>query len=137
MTLHQCTNIFRIECSTQNKVLLQHKAEIALLELLLHVHDLLKAMSLGFQPVVATTCLGVTHALFSRRTFDLCIVDEASQVLQPACLGPVLKSGRFVLVGDPLQLPPVVQSKAARSVSVCMCVCACHLLSFGLSSEAK
>ena len=31
-------------------------------------------------PVVATTCLGLKHAAVARRTFDYCIVDEASQV---------------------------------------------------------
>jgi len=68
----------------------------------------------SLQSVVVTTCLGTNHAVFSRRVFDVCIVDEASQVLQPACLGPLLASRRFVLVGDPLQLPPVVQSREAR-----------------------
>ena len=31
-------------------------------------------------PVVATTCLGLKHAAIAGRTFDYCIVDEASQV---------------------------------------------------------
>ena len=31
-------------------------------------------------PVVATTCLGLKHAAIAKRTFDYCIVDEASQV---------------------------------------------------------
>ncbi len=64
--------------------------------------------------VVATTCLGTKHVLFEHRTFDVCIVDEASQVLQPTCLGPLFCSRKFVLVGDPLQLAPVVQSTDAR-----------------------
>lgn len=67
------------------------------------------------QLVVATTCLGVgSHPIFTHRRFDICIVDEASQVLQPACLGPLFVSRKFVLVGDPLQLPPVVESREAR-----------------------
>jgi DNA replication ATP-dependent helicase Dna2 len=33
--------------------------------------------------VVGVTCLGVTHPLFSKRTFDVCIVDEASQITLP------------------------------------------------------
>ena len=64
--------------------------------------------------MVATTCLGTNHAVFARRTFDFCIIDEASQVLQPACFGPLLCAEKFVLVGDPLQLPPVVQSGQAK-----------------------
>ncbi|CAB1312952.1 unnamed protein product, partial [Coregonus sp. 'balchen'] len=37
--------------------------------------------------VVATTCMGVKHPIFSRRRFDFCIVDEASQISQPVSLG--------------------------------------------------
>jgi superfamily I DNA and/or RNA helicase len=68
------------------------------------------------QKVVATTALGMNHPVFTQRRFDVCIVDEASQILQPASLGPLFHADRFVLVGDPKQLPPVVQSREARSV---------------------
>jgi len=65
---------------------------------------------------VATTCLGVSNtALFSRRTFDVCIIDEASQVSLVSSLNPLFHAHRFVLVGDDKQLPPVVQSLEARS----------------------
>ena len=68
---------------------------------------------------MATTCLGVSSsALFSRRTFDVCIVDEASQVSLLASLNPLFHSRRFVLVGDDKQLPPVVHCRQARSVTV-------------------
>ncbi|KFY38772.1 hypothetical protein V495_06389 [Pseudogymnoascus sp. VKM F-4514 (FW-929)] len=66
-------------------------------------------------PVVATTCLGVNHAIFSERTFDYCIVDEASQITLPVCLGPIRMARTFVLVGDHNQLPPLVQNEAART----------------------
>ena len=64
-------------------------------------------------PVVATTCLGLNHALFNQRTFDYCIVDEASQVTLPVCLGPIRMANTFILVGDHFQLPPLVQNKDA------------------------
>lgn len=67
---------------------------------------------------MATSCLGINHPVFTQRQFDVCIVDEASQVLQPACLGPLFTSKRFVLVGDPKQLPPVVQSKESRALGM-------------------
>ena len=66
------------------------------------------------QSVVATTCLGVNHALFSQRSFDYCIVDEASQITQPVCIGPLRRARVFILVGDHYQLPPLVQSVEAR-----------------------
>ncbi|GKT65963.1 DNA replication ATP-dependent helicase DNA2 [Colletotrichum tofieldiae] len=65
-------------------------------------------------PIVATTCLGVGHALFNERTFDYCIVDEASQITLPICLGPIRMAKTFVLVGDHNQLPPLVQNEEAR-----------------------
>lgn len=63
--------------------------------------------------IVATTCLGTNHPLFKRRVFDVCIVDEASQITLPTSLGPLLHARKFVLVGDHFQLPPLVQNKAA------------------------
>lgn len=64
--------------------------------------------------VVATTCLGVNHQLFNRRVFDYCIVDEASQITLPVCLGPIRMARTFVLVGDHYQLPPLVQNREAQ-----------------------
>ncbi|KAI9801004.1 MAG: hypothetical protein M1825_003538 [Sarcosagium campestre] len=64
--------------------------------------------------VVATTCLGVNHAVFRERIFDYCIVDEASQITLPVCLGPIRMAQKFVLVGDHNQLPPLVQNSEAR-----------------------
>ncbi|XP_041123508.1 DNA replication ATP-dependent helicase/nuclease DNA2 [Polyodon spathula] len=68
--------------------------------------------------VVATTCMGVKHPIFSRRRFDFCIVDEASQISQPICLGPLFFADRFVLVGDHQQLPPIVQNTEARALGM-------------------
>lgn len=63
-------------------------------------------------PVVATTCLGISHAVFvHRRKFDMVVVDEASQILQPICAGPIgMAEASFVLVGDHYQLPPLMRS---------------------------
>jgi DNA replication ATP-dependent helicase Dna2 len=58
--------------------------------------------------VVATTALSIDHPLFLRRKFDYCIVDEASQITLPTCLGPLRFADTFVLVGDHNQLPPLV-----------------------------
>ncbi|KAM9409213.1 DNA replication ATP-dependent helicase/nuclease DNA2 [Pholidichthys leucotaenia] len=68
--------------------------------------------------VVATTCMGIKHPIFTRRRFDFCIVDEASQISQPVCLGPLFYAKRFVLVGDHQQLPPIVQNQEARSLGM-------------------
>ncbi|KAJ5899126.1 Dna2/Cas4 domain of unknown function DUF83, partial [Penicillium taxi] len=65
--------------------------------------------------VVATTCLGINHDIFNRRIFDYCIVDEASQITLPVCLGPVRMARTFILVGDHYQLPPLVQNREAQA----------------------
>ncbi|OTA00856.1 hypothetical protein A9Z42_0011550 [Trichoderma parareesei] len=65
-------------------------------------------------PIVATTCLGINHQVFLERSFDYCIVDEASQITLPICAGPIRLANTFVLVGDHNQLPPVVRNEEAR-----------------------
>lgn len=65
-------------------------------------------------PIVATTCLGINHALFRERNFDYCIVDEASQITLPVCVGPIRLAKTFILVGDHNQLPPLVRNEEAR-----------------------
>ena len=59
--------------------------------------------------IVASTCLGVRNFLFSCNLieFDLCIIDEASQLTEPVCIGPLKYANSFLLVGDHYQLPPV------------------------------
>lgn len=64
--------------------------------------------------VVATTCLSINHGIFNHRVFDYCIVDEASQITLPVCLGPIRFAHTFILVGDHYQLPPLVQNKEAQ-----------------------
>lgn len=66
--------------------------------------------------VVATTCLNIHDTLLSLRSkdFDYVILDEASQLSLPICVGPLKFAERFVLVGDHYQLPPLVKNDAAR-----------------------
>jgi DNA replication ATP-dependent helicase Dna2 len=45
--------------------------------------------------------------------FDLVIIDEATQSTIPATLGAVSFGKRFVLIGDPNQLPPIAQAMDA------------------------
>lgn len=70
--------------------------------------------------------------MFRRRQFDYCIVDEASQLTLPVCLGPLRYAKVFVLVGDHYQLPPLVRPHSHFTTSsfpfyffiylyVCMC----------------
>jgi DNA replication ATP-dependent helicase Dna2 len=66
--------------------------------------------------IVAVTCLGSGHSLLTKRKFDYCVVDEATQIFQPTVIRPLLSAHRFILVGDPDQLSPLVRSNEARSL---------------------
>ncbi|CAI5747058.1 unnamed protein product [Peronospora destructor] len=65
--------------------------------------------------LVGCTCLSVnSHVLFTKRRFDYCIVDEATQITQPIALSALRCADTFVLVGDHYQLPPLVANAQAR-----------------------
>lgn len=46
--------------------------------------------------------------------FDVLVIDEACQSVEPGCWGPLRRADRVVLAGDHLQLPPTILSDAAR-----------------------
>lgn len=83
--------------------------------------------------VGTTTTMSAQHALFTLKHFDLAIIDEASQILEPHLIGLLSemtaapRSGeddveglrpaitKFVMIGDNKQLPAVVQQSSEQS----------------------
>jgi predicted DNA helicase len=66
--------------------------------------------------VLCSTLTGLDDELLGDRTFDLVIIDEACQAIEPACWVALGRARRVVLAGDPCQLPPTVLSpEAARA----------------------
>ena len=73
--------------------------------------------------VVATTStMNSNAALFNIKYFDLAIIDEASQILEPNIIGLLTVRhaerraiDRFILIGDHKQLPAVVQQSDAET----------------------
>ncbi|WCL48451.1 AAA domain-containing protein [Leptospira sp. GIMC2001] len=58
-------------------------------------------------PILATT-VAASHRSLHKATFDICILDEATQSLEPLAWIPILRANRVVLAGDENQLPPTV-----------------------------
>jgi hypothetical protein len=68
----------------------------------------LEGLVLRGSRVVAGTCLGfLSHPAVRDLEFDLCILDEASKATATETLVPLSRSKRWILVGDPHQLPPM------------------------------
>jgi hypothetical protein len=60
--------------------------------------------------LIAGTCIGITSGDTEDEGYGLCIVDEASKATLPEALVPMIRSERWVLVGDQRQLPPFVDA---------------------------
>lgn len=63
--------------------------------------------------IVCCTLSGSLTNAIRNETFDVVVIDEAAQALEPACWGAMFKARKTVLAGDHLQLPPTVVSDAA------------------------
>lgn len=64
--------------------------------------------------VVLSTNTGAADPLIRRLdTFDLVVIDEAGQAIEPSCWIPILQGKRCILAGDQWQLAPVILSRKA------------------------
>jgi predicted DNA helicase len=64
------------------------------------------------------TLVGASNHFFKGKRFEMVLIDEAGQALEPACWIPVLKADKLVLAGDHCQLPPTVKSKEAARLGL-------------------
>jgi superfamily I DNA and/or RNA helicase len=65
--------------------------------------------------VLCATLTGLDSELLGTRRFDLAVIDEACQSVEPGCWIPLLRCERVVLAGDHCQLPPTVVSQPAAA----------------------
>ena len=61
--------------------------------------------------ICATTTFN--EDVLGERWFDLVVIDEACQSVEPGCWQPILRCDKVVMAGDPMQLPPTVLSNDA------------------------
>nr|WP_042186548.1 AAA domain-containing protein [Kibdelosporangium sp. MJ126-NF4]CEL17343.1 DNA helicase [Kibdelosporangium sp. MJ126-NF4]CTQ91429.1 DNA helicase [Kibdelosporangium sp. MJ126-NF4] len=66
----------------------------------------------------AVTTLSVRRFPPSPALFDLVIVDEASQCAIPQVLPVLFRAKRALVIGDPMQLPPVVTLQPAQEAEI-------------------
>lgn len=67
--------------------------------------------------IVAGTCSGFISNQFVRDiVFDCVIVDEAAKATLPELFVPMIRAKKVVLVGDHLQLPPVLHTDIIRRI---------------------
>lgn len=107
---HSCSEEFDLSYLLKNRI-----------EKHLNREDMIAYLSSVRVYVGTTAALSATQSLFSLKRFDLAIVDEASQILEPNLLGLLTaKDGnaikKFVFIGDQKQLPAVVQQSTEESV---------------------
>lgn len=71
---------------------------------------------IGHSDIVCCTCSSAFDSRLRRFHFDYLLVDEATQATEPEILLPMLKGPRqVILIGDHMQLGPVVLSKEAAT----------------------
>ena len=68
--------------------------------------------------VLCATLTGLDSELLGTRRFDLAVIDEACQSVEPGCWIPLSRCDRVVLAGDHCQLPPTVVSQAAAAAGL-------------------
>uniref|UniRef100_A0A0C9RMN5 TSA: Wollemia nobilis Ref_Wollemi_Transcript_10509_3085 transcribed RNA sequence n=1 Tax=Wollemia nobilis TaxID=56998 RepID=A0A0C9RMN5_9CONI len=73
------------------------------------VHEILSSAQ-----VVLSTNTGAADPFIRKlASFDLVIIDEAGQAIEPACWIPIQQGKRIILAGDTCQLAPVILSRQA------------------------
>jgi len=72
------------------------------------ISDLLK----DARVICATTTFD--DSILDDLRFDVLVIDEACQSVEPGCWVPLRRADRLILAGDHLQLPPTILSDAAK-----------------------
>ena len=68
--------------------------------------------------LIVATVISAAHPILKDETFDWVVMDEASQVASYMSLIPLVKTKRFVLVGDNQQLQPIEESKLSADLNL-------------------
>jgi superfamily I DNA and/or RNA helicase len=75
--------------------------------------DTIKEVLSGAQVMLSTNTGAADPLIRMLGSFDLVIIDEAAQAIEPSCWIPILQGKRCILSGDQCQLAPVILSRKA------------------------
>lgn len=110
----QASKFFRIKPDPNYRQTLREESKQLLSEAR-QIEEQALASILNSARVICATATGLDPERLRGNRFDWCIMDEASQSTEPAAWIPLQYAERFVLGGDPCQLPPtVISPEAAR-----------------------
>ncbi len=108
----QASKYFRVKPDPNLRQSLREEAK-QLLNEARQIEDAVTERIISNAKIVCATATGLDSDFFMRRKFDWCIMDEASQSVEPSAWIPVQYANRLVLAGDHFQLPPTVISPEA------------------------
>lgn len=75
--------------------------------------DTIKEVLSNAQVVLSTNTGAADPVIRRLGSFDLVVIDEAGQAIEPSCWIPILQGKRCILAGDQCQLAPVILSRKA------------------------
>jgi ATP-dependent RNA/DNA helicase IGHMBP2 len=65
--------------------------------------------------VHVATLIGSNQYPFQDETYDVLVIDEAAQALEPGCWVAILKTKKLILAGDHQQLPPTIKNQKSSN----------------------
>ncbi|MBI5353696.1 MAG: IGHMBP2 family helicase [Chloroflexi bacterium] len=108
----QASKFFRIKPDPTMRQSLRQEAK-QLLNEARQIEDAVTERIISNAKIICATATGLDDEVFKKRRFDWCIMDEASQSVEPSAWIPLQYANRLVLAGDHYQLPPTVISPEA------------------------
>jgi ATP-dependent RNA/DNA helicase IGHMBP2 len=108
----QASKYFRVKPDPNMRHSLREEAK-QLLNEARQIEDSVTERIISNAKIVCATATGLDSEIFAHRKFDWCIMDEASQSVEPSAWIPIQYANRLVLAGDHFQLPPTVISPEA------------------------
>jgi predicted DNA helicase len=108
----QASKYFRVKPDPNMRQSLREEAK-QLLNEARQIEDSVTERIISNAKIICATATGLDSEIFAHRKFDWCIMDEASQSVEPSAWIPLQYANRLVLAGDHFQLPPTVLSPEA------------------------